>query len=158
MENKLDKKCEVCSSQIPDDFQNLLCIECYSKQTAENEAKKQQLVEEVTKAPDSAVNPEQVKDWKPVQGILDPNYVTNPQMDDKDQILANLAQFIYSHDPKKGKKGKLLWYPQRNMYNYIKNYCMKKALSHPQYPKYIWKPTIVDVGCGSGVGANILSQ
>ena len=44
------------------------------------------------------------------------------------------------------------------MYNYVKNYCMKKAMSHPQYPKYLWKPKIVDVGCGSGVGANIMSQ
>ena len=79
-------------------------------------------------------------------------------MDDKNQILANLAQFIYTHDPKKGRKGKLLWYPQRNMYNFIKNYCMEKVKSHPQFPKQIWKPHIVDVGCGSGVGTNILSQ
>ena len=91
-------------------------------------------------------------------GIKDPDYKENPEADDKDQILANLAQFIYSHEPAKGRTGKMLWYPQRNMYNFIRNYCMKKIMLHPQYPKYIWKPKIVDVGCGSGVGSNILSQ
>lgn len=35
---------------------------------------------------------------------------------------------------------------------------MGKVLAHPQYPKYIWKPDIVDIGCGSGVGANVMSQ
>lgn len=91
-------------------------------------------------------------------GILDEKYKENPEAEDKDQVLANLAQFIYSHDPNKGRTGKLLWYPTRNMYNYIRNYCMNKLREHPQYPKYIWKPNIVDVGCGSGVGSNVLSQ
>jgi 2-polyprenyl-3-methyl-5-hydroxy-6-metoxy-1,4-benzoquinol methylase len=44
------------------------------------------------------------------------------------------------------------------MYNFIRNYCLSKVTSHSQYPKYIWKPKIVDVGCGSGVGTNVLSQ
>ena len=35
---------------------------------------------------------------------------------------------------------------------------MEKVQKHPQYPKFIWKPKIVDVGCGSGIGANVLSQ
>ena len=91
-------------------------------------------------------------------GILDPAYVENPEMDDKNQILANLAQFIYSHDPAKKRAGKLLWYPQRNMYTFIRNYARSKIMSHPQYPKQIWKPHIVDVGCGSGVGSNVISQ
>ena len=95
-------------------------------------------------------------------GITDPNYKENPEADDKDQVLANLAQFVYTHrdksHPKGAKHGILLYYPPRNMYNFIKNYCMKQAMSHPQYPKYLWKPKIVDVGCGSGVGSNILSQ
>lgn len=95
-------------------------------------------------------------------GISDPNYKENPEADDKDQILANLAQFIYTHrdkeHPKGRKKGIMLYYPQRNMYNFIRNYCVKKAMAHPQYPKFLWKPKIVDIGCGSGVGANIMSQ
>lgn len=95
-------------------------------------------------------------------GISDPAYKENPEADDKDQVLANLAQFIYTHrdaDHPKGRKGGImLYYPQRNMYTFIRNYCMRKAMSHPQYPKFLWKPKIVDVGCGSGVGSNIMSQ
>ena len=119
MNYSLNKVCEICSNQIPDDFQTLLCLDCYAKIAKENEAKKAQLAEETAKAPDSAVNPEQVKDWKPVQGILDPNYKTNEQQEDKEQVYANLAQFVASN--------KMLWYTQRGIYNYIKNYC-KKAI------------------------------
>src|SRR3990167_5654902 len=137
---------------------------------------------EILKNPTSPTHPENLKDNVPVEtfseavkpsqesilpsledaGIKDETYTQNPEANDKDQILANLAQFIYTHrdsDHPKGKKhGVLLYYPQRNMYNYIKNYCIKQATTHPQYPKYVWKPKIVDVGCGSGVGSNILSQ
>ena len=147
---KLNKKCEPCGSPIPDDFQTLLCMECYRKIENENEDKKKQAEAEQFSNPASPVHPDQVKDWVPVQGILDPNYQTNPQAEDKEQVYANLAQFVSS--------GKMLWYTQRGIYNYVKNYCIKKVMAHPQYPKYQWKPKIVDVGCGSGVGANILSQ
>jgi len=44
------------------------------------------------------------------------------------------------------------------MYTYIKDYCIEKIKEHPQYPKYLWKPKIVDVGCGSGCGSNVMSQ
>lgn len=172
---ELNKHCNPCGRLIPDDYQQLLCMDCYQKSVDENEQKKKQIVEEQKKIPESAVNPENVKEAAPVAGdattevpapvgkggnfgILDEGYQENPEADDKDQILANLAQFIYTHDESKGKKGKLLWYPQRNMYNYIKNFCMQRVLEHPQYPKHIWKPDIVDVGCGSGTGANVLSQ
>lgn len=91
-------------------------------------------------------------------GILNPAYQENPEADDKDQVLANVAQFIYSHDPKKKRKGKLLWYPTRNIYNFIRDYARKSVMKHPQYPKQIWKPYIVDVGCGIGAGSNVMSQ
>lgn len=175
LENKL---CERCQSKLPDDFVNLLCPDCYLLVEQEREAKEAETirirVEQAQSNPDSAVHPSVLPPTSPIgeslgetsvpvptgskQGILDPNYVTNPEADDKDQILANLAQFIYSHDPAKKRTGKLLWYPQRNMYTFIKNYAMKRIMSHPQYPKYIWKPKMVDVGCGSGTGSNILSQ
>lgn len=192
MEITYTKKCERCGCGIPDDFQNLLCPDCYGKLEEENEKKKeldkQTMTEQALKNPDSPISTTRVEDVKPVEGIedasvepqdapdstikpelasivpdpkfgiKDPNYRENPEADDKDQILANLAQFIYSHEPTKGRTGKMLWYPQRNMYQFIRNYCMKKIMAHPQYPKYIWKPKIVDVGCGSGVGSNILSQ
>lgn len=169
----MSKKCQVCGCEIPDDFVNELCMAHYANLAEENELKKKEAEEEIKKSPDSAVNPNNIppvepinqtitppSDYKPSAdfGIKDPAYKENPEMEDKNQILANLAQFVYSHDENKGRPGKLLWYPTRNMYTFIKNYCMGKVKEHPQFPKYIWKPKIVDVGCGSGVGSNILSQ
>lgn len=154
---------------------------------AEEEARKEERRRSAEKAPDSTIHPERVAPKEPIHdttdqataaipqshagesgespsvcdhstcGILEPAYTENPEADDKDQVLANLAQFIYT-SVKDPKRGKLLWYPQRNMYTYLKNYFMKRAMSHPQYPKYLWKPKVVDVGCGSGVGANVMSQ
>lgn len=182
----MSKKCERCGKDIPPEYQNLLCDECYQIVSRENDdhqlQKESQAQAELLKNTASPVHPERTEPIIPVEGeaeasvpatpamtcdhsncgISVPEYKENPEQDDKDQILANLAQFIYTHrdkeHPKGRKKGLLLYYPQRNMYTFIKNYCMKKAMSHPQYPKYIWKPKIVDVGCGSGVGSNILSQ
>jgi len=168
--------CEVCDIKIPDDYQNELCDVHYSEVVQEQEDTKKEAATEAAKDPQSATNGENLKKKEPVTGngddskppeatdgrspadfgISDPNYQENPEMDDKQQILANLAQFIYSHGPK--SKGKMLWYPQRNMYNYIKQYSMRRVTDHPQYPKYQWKPDIVDVGCGSGVGSNVMSQ
>lgn len=154
------KKCEKCESPIPDDFVNLLCPDCYflleEERGKKAEEEKANMLEQAKKNPNSPVN--NVEPHKPTFGIKDKDYTENPEMEDKNQILANLAQFIYSHDPVKKRPGKLLWYPQRNMYNFIRNYCVQKIIKHPQYPKYVWKPKIVDVGCGSGTGSNILSQ
>lgn len=153
----MSKHCEVCGIKIPDDYGNLLCDTHYAdadKRKAERVAAE---LERTKKAPESPIFPANVGEVDPTFGIKDPDYKENPQADDKDQVLANLAQFIYTHDPVKGRTGKLLWYPTRNMYTYIKNYCIAKISKHPQYPKYVWKPKIVDVGCGSGVGSNILS-
>lgn len=117
------KNCELCNTEIPENYGNLLCDSCYKKL----EAKK-------------------VSD----NGIKNPDYRENPQMDDKEQWLTNIQLFQ--------KNGVLLWKPTRMMYTFIKDYCMEKIQKHPQYPKFIWKPKIVDVGCGSGVGSNVLSQ
>lgn len=183
----MTKNCERCGVAIPPDYGNLLCDEHYKLVVSENEkvALEKTLTAraEVAKNPASPTHPNRIDESVPVSGptpetptvksesgscdhstcgISDPAYVENPEADDKDQILANLAQFVYTHrdaDHPKGKKaGVLLYYPQRNMYTFIRNYCMRQAMSHPQYPKYLWKPKIVDVGCGSGVGANIMSQ
>lgn len=178
MNTSMKKLCDKCGVEIPEDYVNLLCGECYLKLEQEiaekKETDKQGVISQAVKNPDSAVNPARVEEKEPIKegeapqlgsivpdpkfGIKDPDYRENPEADDKDQILANLAQFIYSHDPVKKRTGKMLWYPQRNMYTFIRNYCQKKIMAHPQYPKYIWKPKMVDVGCGSGVGSNILSQ
>ena len=180
----MNKKCEVCGQELPENYGNLLCDTHYLELIKKQEERKAEVVETLKKTPDSPINSDLVATKAPIGpemppgeektaevppsspsvgngsnfGILDPNYKENPEAEDKDQILANLAQFIYSHDPAKKRKGKLLWYPQRNMYTFIKNYCIKRVTEHPQYPKYVWKPTIVDVGCGSGVGSNVMSQ
>ena len=86
----------------------------------------------------------------PNNGITDPNYKENPEMEDKPQWEANIVQFA--------KSGILLWMPTKWMYTYVKDYMLEKVMEHPQYPKFIWKPKVVDVGSGIGVGANILSQ
>lgn len=161
------KFCDQCHIQIPSEYNNLLCDACYALvseqntlKTAQNQEESEKTNETISSIPAEVVgHPDASGEVRKGDfGIQDPNYKENPEADDKDQILANLAQFIYSHNTAKGRKGKLLWYPQRNMYTFIKNWCKKKAMEHPQYPKQIWKPFVVDVGCGSGVGSNILSQ
>lgn len=142
--------CEVCYQPIPDDFQNALCLDCYNKQVVELEQRKKDDEEEKKGNSPFITIPMPLMPPISNQGIQDPNYQTNPEAEDKNQVLANLAQFVYSK--------KLLWYPTRNMYNAVKLWCMKRATEHPQYPKAIWKPKVVDVGCGSGVGSNVLSQ
>ncbi len=81
------------------------------------------------------------------------NYRENEPLDYKaadPQYLRNIDFFR--------KCDKILYPTQRNMYEYVRNYCIDFVKNHPQYPKFIWKPKIVDVGCGGGWGANILSQ
>lgn len=56
------------------------------------------------------------------------------------------------------KKGYFIHPVQRKIYEFIRNYCRDYVVNHPQYPKFKWKPKIIDVGCGGGLGSNILSQ
>ena len=84
--------------------------------------------------------------------ILQEGYLENPEIDcsDGDQYLRNIALF---------NKFKIILNPYtRPIYEYIKNFCIDYTKNHPQYPKYIWKPKICDIGCGGGFGANIMSQ
>jgi len=179
MENK--KLCEVCNKEIPSDFINLLCLGCYQRQSEENEAKKGQTEEErkqvdvqvtvdepsgkaAMSMENAQIEEKQVSSKTPemttsaihagisynVNGITDPNYKENPEAEDKEQVEANYHLFK--------KTGKFIWHPTRDMYEWIKNQGMERARSHGQFPKYVWKPKIVDVGCGCGLGSNILSQ
>ncbi len=150
----MKKNCEMCGCEIPSDYINLLCSACYLK--AEEEANKDREDKKKEEAEEKKKLDEQMDlNTKPIKPITDleiknPNYKPNPEQEDKEQVYTNLNLFV--------KHGVLLWHPTKAMYNYIKNWCLNKVLSHPQYPKYIWKPKIVDVGCGSGTGSNILSQ
>ena len=132
---ELGKNCEVCKVAIPDSYNNLLCDEHYKKDIEEKER-----IQEMNK---------DEKQTDTVNGIINPNYVENEEVDDKDQVMTNIAQFF--------KTNTLLFPPTRYMYAMVKDYMIEKTQKHAQFSKHIWKPTVVDVGCGSGVGTNILS-
>ena len=139
------KQCEVCNKEIPEDYQNLLCDDCYKKNEIENERLRKLAEVESPPQPQDTITHQPV-----ISGIADPNYKERPQTEDKPQWLANLAMFE--------RNGVVLWPPTRGMYTFIKNWCLEGIKKHPQYPKFIWRPKIVDVGCGIGCGSNILSQ
>jgi len=150
------KICQVCLKAIPDEYKNLLCMDCYTKQSKEVEQKK---ADEKADRDKMKATPKDLKEAKhaslsnlePVKDRSTPQeYTENPEMGDKPQWEANIVQFA--------KSGQLLWKQTRTMYEFIKNYMIRRVMEHPQYPKFVWKPTIVDVGCGCGAGANILSQ
>ena len=163
-----NKKCEVCETSIPDDFVNLLCGNCYNNQVKEIEAKKKEeeeaklAVTDVLPKIEAPTMPQEeskvVESTQPIplpdsynkNGITDPNYTENEEAADKNQVLTNFSQFT--------KTGHFIWHPTRDMYTWIKNQSMEMAKLHTQYPKYVWKPKIVDVGCGCGLGSNIMSQ
>ena len=158
------KICELCQKEIPEDFVNNLCWECYQKQeitktktetlgaavvTEEPASNKVDGFAEVdTVSTDGSTSPSSSLTTK--NGITDPYYIENPQAEDKEQWKANVVMFE--------RNGVMLWKPTRQMYTAIKEYCLNGITAHPQYPKFIWKPKIVDVGCGCGVGSNVLSQ
>lgn len=132
------KKCEQCGKEIPEEFVNNLCWDCYKKQ---DEAKGEPQNTDEAKPFDLKV----VKN-----GLTDPDYIENEEKPDKEQWLTNIHLFE--------RHGVMLWKPTRQMYTYLKDYCLDGITKHPQYPKFIWRPKIVDVGCGCGVGSNVLSQ
>lgn len=131
------KTCEICKVEIPEEYGNALCLEHYREMEAKANA---------PVMPQNALQEASEDRF----GITDPSYQFNPQMEDKEQYEANMGLFQKYHI--------LLWKPTRTMYTFIKTYNLNKITQHPQYPKFIWKPRIVDVGCGSGVGSNVLSQ
>lgn len=47
---------------------------------------------------------------------------------------------------------------QRKIYTNIKEMFHEDVKKWPGYPKRIIQPNVVDVGCGAGIGSNILSQ
>lgn len=47
---------------------------------------------------------------------------------------------------------------QANIYRNLRDFFVDDVKNYRGYPKQIHKPTVCDVGCGCGVGANILSH
>jgi len=151
------KTCEVCKKEIPEDYGNALCDDCYNKQVKELDAKKlaeeeerKEKGKELSTAPNPPEEPIKSDKTPSKHGITDPNYKENPEVDDMEQWKCNILQFEHTGD--------VFYKETRNMYTFIKNYLIRTILDHPQYPKYIWKPSLVDVGCGCGVGTNLVSQ
>lgn len=54
--------------------------------------------------------------------------------------------------------GRVMPAPQRCIYENLKNQFLEDIKLVRGFPKIIHRPTVVDVGCGVGIGANILSQ
>lgn len=147
--------CDLCNAVIPEDYNNLLCDSCYKK--IEEDNKRLALLADEEKIETVIVSSEEIQreETPAAEGahdpvITDPAYKENPEQEDKPQWEANFQLFA--------KHGYMIWHPTRDMYEFINRYNLDKVLQHPQYPKFIWKPKIVDVGCGTGVGSNILSQ
>ena len=153
MQNKDNRRCEICEKEIPEDYGNALCDDCYAKEVADKDRKVAEEVEERKKEgrPEAEdVHKINAQEHIPVNGITEPNYKENPVQDEIDLIQRNMTQFL--------KSGKWLWTNQRTMYEFIRDSFIDIVKSHPQYPKFVWKPTVCDVGCGTGCGSNILSQ
>lgn len=102
---------------------------------------------------DSCYKQENTKiDPSVIQVIKNPLYKENPEAEDKEQWKTNIDMFY--------RNGVILWKPTRQMYTFIKDYCLEHIREHPQYlgGKFVWRPKIVDVGCGMGCGSNVMSQ
>ena len=87
------------------------------------------------------------------ESILEEGYTEHDERhyEDENQWLRNVDMY-------RRTKTEVLYPSTRKMYEYIRDSVIDVVKNHPQYPKFIWKPKIIDVGCGSGIGTNILSQ
>jgi len=143
------KKCSVCDKEIPEEYQNLLCMDCYLKEEKDRERLKKEADEELKAS--GRLTPEETNKQNAEPHVpIDPNYKCNPMQDEIDLVQRNYVQFE--------KTGKWLWGATRDMYTFIRDSFRDIVVAHPQYPKFVWKPTVCDVGCGSGCGTNVLSQ
>src|SRR3990167_4489568 len=48
--------------------------------------------------------------------------------------------------------------PQRALYEAVKERMLNDTHSGLHYPKFVYKPTVVDIGCGIGLGTSIMGQ
>ena len=87
------------------------------------------------------------------ESIKKEGYVENPEYD-----YTNEVQYRRNIDMFFKTRREVLYPPTRKMYEYIRDFCIDHVRNHPQYPKYNWKPKIIDVACGGGFGSYILSQ
>lgn len=81
---------------------------------------------------------------------LPEGYVERPMADGLDLVSRTHGRF-------KGT-GYVMPPEQRDIYKNITNLFVEDVKRWKGFPKQIHKPTVVDVGCGVGLGANIMSQ
>lgn len=132
MENKY---CEKCGKEIPQDYINLLCGGCYAILESEN-AKRV--------SAESVAQPDGFR-------LTEEGYRENEEVGEIDMVSRVHGRF-------KGI-GIVMPVEQRQIYTRIKDYFRTEfVMKNAAYPKFIWKPKVADVGCGLGIGSNILSQ
>ena len=86
----------------------------------------------------------------PDGSIKNPDYIERPEINELDLISRIHGRF----------KGTGLVMPekQRKMYETITDRLAGDIGTNVHYPKFIYKKTVVDVGCGVGIGTNILGR
>lgn len=83
-------------------------------------------------------------------GIFDPQYIENAPVADADVVARLYERFR--------RTGWVMPEAQVRMYHAIKKTLPLRVREHPEYPKFVWALKVIDVGCGCGIGSNILSQ
>lgn len=84
-------------------------------------------------------------------GISDENYVEREEVPDLDMVSRSHGRFKDT--------GLVMPQGQRVMYEAIRDWFRDHiTMKDINFPKYNWKPKVCDVGCGLGIGANIMSQ
>jgi 2-polyprenyl-3-methyl-5-hydroxy-6-metoxy-1,4-benzoquinol methylase len=83
-------------------------------------------------------------------GISDPEYMENALVAETDLVARLYERFRQTGWP--------MPEAQMRMYHSIREALQLRVLEHPEYPKFVWAPKVIDVGCGCGIGSNILSQ
>lgn len=86
----------------------------------------------------------------PDPSIKDPNYIERPEAPELDLISRLHGRF----------KGTGLVMPkkQREMYEALSAHFLSDISKGAHFPKFIYRKTVVDVGCGVGIGTNILGR
>jgi 2-polyprenyl-3-methyl-5-hydroxy-6-metoxy-1,4-benzoquinol methylase len=81
---------------------------------------------------------------------LPDNYIERPMAEELDLPSRIHGRF-------KGS-GLVMPFSQRNIYKNLTKFFVEDVKTYRGFPKTIHKPSVVDVGCGCGIGANIMSQ
>lgn len=85
-----------------------------------------------------------------VTGISDPEYRENLEITHLDLVSRMYERYERTEC--------VIPEAQRRMYHAITDTFLLDVKRNLDFPKFIWSPTVIDVGCGCGVGSNILSQ